>query len=115
VCKIESMVKESTEIQRLMQALMLDGDQIRQLLDLFHLKMDKMLPQLQEAIAQCSYDRIAHIAHTIKGSSGNFRYEELSQLAALIEEAARQERVEFDFSDALTKFQQLYKEIYSSR
>jgi len=115
VCKIESTMSESTEIERLKKALMLDSDQIRQLLDLFHLKMDKMLPQLQEAIAQCNCDRIAKIAHTIKGSSGNFRYEELSKLAALIEEAGREEKIDFDFDEAFRKFQQLYTEIYSSR
>lgn len=115
VCQIEPTVRESTEIEQLKQALMLEGDQIRQLLDLFHLKMKKMLPQLQEAIVECNCERIAHIAHTIKGSSGNFRYEELFQLAALIEESAREERLEFDFVDAFKKFERLYNKVYSSR
>lgn len=115
VCVIEPTVSKNTEIERLKQALMLDGDQIRQLLDLFHLKMDKILPQLQTAIIESNYERIAHIAHTIKGSSGNFRYEELSQLAAVIEEAGREERLAFDFSDAFKKFERIYNEVYSSR
>lgn len=114
-CKIETTGIESTEMQRLKQALMLEGDQIRQLLDLFHLKMEKMLPQLQEAIAECNCERIAHIAHTIKGSSGNFRYEDLSDLASLIEKSAREECLTFDFSDAFKKFERLYNEVYSSR
>jgi CheY-like chemotaxis protein/HPt (histidine-containing phosphotransfer) domain-containing protein len=114
-CKIEPTIHASTEIERLKQALMLDGDQIRQLLDLFHLKMEKILPQLQEAIIECNCERIAHIAHTIKGSSGNFRYEELSKLAAVIEESAREKCLEFDFSEAFKKFERLYHEVYSSR
>lgn len=114
-CKIEPTVRESTEIERLKQALMLEGDQIRQLLDLFHLKMEKMLPQLQEAITERNCERIAHIAHTIKGSSGNFRYEDLSKLAAVIEEAGREECLAFDFRDAFKKFERLYNEVYSSR
>lgn len=115
VCKIEPMVSDSTEIERLKKALLLDGDQIRQLLDLFHAKMDKMIPQLQEAIDQDNHERIAHIAHTIKGSSGNFRYEELSKQAAVIEEAGREECMEFDFAEAFKKFERLYSEVYSSR
>lgn len=115
VCKIEPVVKENGEIERLKQALMLDGDQIRQLLDLYHAKMDQILPKLHEAIGERNCESIAHIAHSIKGSSANFRYEELSNLAALIEESARDKRLEFDFSEAFMKFERMYNEVYSSR
>lgn len=113
VCKIQPELKESGEIERLKHALMLDGDQIRQLLDLFHAKMEKMLPQFHKAIGERNFESIAHLAHSIKGSSANFRYEELSNLAALIEESAREERLEFDYSEAFVSFERVYSEIHS--
>ncbi|MDP3265666.1 MAG: ATP-binding protein [Sulfuricurvum sp.] len=106
---------DTVEIQRLKQALMLNGDQVRQLLDLFHSKMEQTLPNLMEAITSVDYERVAKIAHSIKGSSANFRYEKFSQQAAQIEIAAREEQIEFDFKEAYIKFEQAYRELYSSR
>jgi signal transduction histidine kinase/DNA-binding NarL/FixJ family response regulator len=108
-------VKSTTESERLKQALMLDDDQIGQLLDLFHTKMKNMLPELKEAILRLDYESIAKIAHTIKGSSANFRYEEFSKLAEVIERSAREEHLEFDFQDAYVEFEYSYGVLYSSR
>lgn len=108
-------VESTIEIERLKQALMLDDDQIHQLLDLFHTKMKNMLPELKEAILRLDYESIAKIAHTIKGSSANFRYEEFSKLAAVMEKSARGEYLEFDFQEAYTHFERAYLTLYSSR
>ncbi|MDP3021915.1 MAG: ATP-binding protein [Sulfuricurvum sp.] len=108
-------IESTTESERLKQALMLDDDQIRQLLDLFHTKMKNILPELKEAILNLDYKSIAKIAHTIKGSSGNFRYEELSKLAASIEKSAREERMDFDFEEAYEHFEEKYLALYSSK
>ncbi|MDP3302093.1 MAG: response regulator, partial [Sulfuricurvum sp.] len=108
-------IENTTESERLKQALMLDDDQIHQLLDLFHTKMKNMLPELKEAILNLDYKSIAKIAHTIKGSSGNFRYEALSQLAASIEKSAREKRLDFDFEEAYGHFEEKYLALYSSR
>lgn len=108
-------IESTTEIERLKQALMLDDDQIHQLLDLFHTKMKNMLPELKEAILRLDYESIAKIAHTIKGSSANFRYEEFSKLAAVMEKSAREEYLEFDFQEAYTHFERTYLTLYSSR
>lgn len=108
-------VKSTTETERLKQALMLEDEQINQLLDLFHTKMKNMLPELKEAIVRLDYASIAKIAHTIKGSSANFRYEEFSKLAAAIEKSAREEHLEFDFQKAYGEFEYSYLLLYSSR
>ncbi len=116
VAKSEKIdIESKTESERLKQALMLDDDQIRQLLDLFHTKMKNMLPELKEAILRLDYESIAKMAHTIKGSSANFRYEEVSKLAAVIEKSAREEELEFDFQEAYGYFEQKYLTLYSSR
>lgn len=106
---------DSAEIKRLKQALMLQSDQIRQLLDLFHAKMQQSLPTLMEAVHSDDYERVATIAHSIKGSSANFRYEKFSQLAADLETAAREKDMEFDFKEAYIEFEKAYRELYSSR
>ncbi|WP_367188005.1 Hpt domain-containing protein [Sulfuricurvum sp. RIFOXYD2_FULL_44_160] len=43
---------------------------------------------------------MAFIAHTIKGSSANFRFDELSRLAYVIESAAMEKEEEFEFVEA---------------
>lgn len=106
---------DSVEIKRLKQALMLESDQIRQLLDLFHAKMQQSLPTLMEAVHSDDYERVAAIAHSIKGSSANFRYEKFSQLAAELETAAREKDMKFDFKEAYIEFEKAYRELYSSR
>lgn len=108
-------VKSTAEIERLKQALMLDDEQIRQLLDLFHTKMKNILPELKEVIVNLDYKSIAKIAHSIKGSSANFRYEEFSKLAAVIEKSAREEETLFDFKEAYIEFEEAYEKLYSSR
>ncbi|OYZ55875.1 MAG: hypothetical protein B7Y17_07350, partial [Sulfuricurvum sp. 24-42-5] len=108
-------VKSTAEIERLKQALMLDDEQIGQLLDLFHTKMKNILPELKEAILNLDYKSIAKIAHSIKGSSANFRYEEFSKLAAVIEKSAREEETLFDFKEAYIEFEEAYEKLYSSR
>ncbi|HEX5623845.1 MAG TPA: ATP-binding protein [Sulfuricurvum sp.] len=106
---------ETVEIERLKKSLMLESEQIRQLLSLFQTKMKQMLFDLNGAIQSRDYERIAKVAHTIKGSSGNFRYEELSRIAAVIEESARQKCDEFDFHEAYTVLNTEYSVLYSSR
>ncbi|MCX6073719.1 MAG: ATP-binding protein [Campylobacterales bacterium] len=91
---------ESSEMSRMKKALMLEDEQIVQLLDLFHSKMRDALLELQRAIESRDYDVLGRIAHLIKGSSANFRFEEFSRLAALIEDAALNNRETFDFEEA---------------
>lgn len=113
--KREHESRRLSEIQRLKHSLMLEDDQITQLLDLFHVKMRQVLPELKEVIDNRDYERIAHIAHSIKGSSGNFRYDGFSKLAADIEQAARKEHRKYDFKEAYENLEKGYKTLYSSR
>lgn len=106
---------QSEEMQRLEKVLMLSPQQIRQLLDLFHKNMVKLLMDLKENIEYCNYEEIGRIAHTIKGSSANFRFEEFSQLAALLEEHAMHDRELFDFNEAYGALEREYEKLYSSR
>lgn len=88
------------DMEHLMNALMLEEDQVNQLLEIYKKKMRSSLQELKSALREGSYETLAHIAHSIKGSSANFRFEELSRLAALIEESALHEDATFDYDDA---------------
>lgn len=103
------------EMERLEKVLMLSGDQIRQLLDLFHKNMIKMMTELKENIRQSNYEEIARIAHAMKGSSANFRFEEFSHRAALLEDNALHNRELFDFDEAYHTLECEYGKLYSSR
>lgn len=88
------------DMEHLKTALMLDTDQIEKLLEMYKAKMEHSLVELDSAIKQNDYESVECISHSIKGSSANFRFEELSRLAALIEKSAAENEVEFDFEDA---------------
>jgi len=107
----EVLVQKSddiSEMSRMKKAMMLDDEQIVQLLNLFHAKMEDTLKQLKEAIKSRDYDRIGRTAHLIKGSSANFRFEEFSALATLIEEASLRDRENFDFEEVYSALEKKY-------
>ncbi|MBV5334967.1 MAG: response regulator, partial [Sulfuricurvum sp.] len=105
----------SDEMKRLEKVLMLSGDQVRQLLDLFHKNMVKLLMELKENIQQSNYEEIARIAHTMKGSSANFRFEAFAHRAALLEDTALHNTELFDFNEAYRVLEYEYEKLYSSR
>ena len=113
----QSLSEESSsqEMRRLEKVLMLSSEQILQLLGLFHKNMAKLLKDLKEVIAVNESEEIARISHAIKGSSANFRFEELSRLAALLEEQALEHCDEFDFKEAYSVLVDEYEKLYSSR
>lgn len=110
-----------SEMKRLKEALMLEDEQILQLLELFYSKTTEALMELKKGIEIRDFERIGRISHTIKGSSANFRFEEFSRLAALIEESALQDIKSFDFEEAYQVLEKEYKRLpqgdtlYSSR
>jgi CheY-like chemotaxis protein/HPt (histidine-containing phosphotransfer) domain-containing protein len=90
------------DMNHLKSALMLEEEQIEYLLGIYRQKMEHSLDELVEAISDKRYESIAFIAHAIKGSSANFRFDELSRLSYVIEESASEEDGDFDFKEAYT-------------
>ncbi|MGZ5207707.1 MAG: ATP-binding protein [Sulfuricurvum sp.] len=113
--------QEYFEMERLKKALMLEDEQIFQLLELFHSKTSEALLELKKGIEIRDYECIGRIAHTIKGSSANFRFEEFSRLASLIEESAEDNAEKFDFEEGYRTLEKEYRlllrqeKLYSSR
>ncbi|QOP46094.1 hybrid sensor histidine kinase/response regulator [Sulfurimonas paralvinellae] len=85
------------DADKLTKELMLTQDELVLLLSLFIKKMETTLPELKEAIDAKEYRKIALKAHSIKGSSGNFRIEELLKNAAEMEKMAKSEEREYDY------------------
>lgn len=96
---IESSWK-NIDMSHLKSALMLEEEQIEYLLGIYYQKMDHSLHDLLKAIHLQDFNAIRFIAHAIKGSSANFRFDELSRLAYVIEESAAEEDCHFDFTEA---------------
>lgn len=97
------------DMHYLKSALMLEEDQIDYLLGIYHQKMEHSFQDLFNAIRNQEYETIRFIAHAMKGSSANFRFDEMSRLAYVIEESAAEEDRNFDFLEAYEVLQNEFK------
>jgi len=89
------------DVEKLSRELMLTHEELLMLLKLFIKKMTKTIPELQNAIVSKDYKKIALLAHSVKGSSGNFRIKILQDIASKMENMAKDENESFDYNDAL--------------
>lgn len=102
---------------KLKKELMLSEDELIMLLTLFIKKMKQQVPELQNAIKIRDYKKIALNAHSIKGSSGNFRIELLQKSASEMQKMAKEENSEYNYEEVFDKMKNRLKEIkvaYSS-
>ena len=102
---------EGLDTQKLSEELMLNDDELIMLLGLFIKKMKKTLPELQNAIQKRDYAKIALMAHSIKGSSGNFRIETLQDNASELEKMAKAENSEYDYREVYKTIKKRVEEI----
>lgn len=82
---------------KLIKELMLEPEQLLMLMEVFLAKMEKTVPQLERAIDNGVFEEVAKLAHSIKGSSANFRIKTVQNLAKCIEEAAMHSDESCDF------------------
>jgi CheY-like chemotaxis protein len=92
---------EGLNCEKLNQELMLSGDELIMLIELFIKKMAKQIPELEDAIKARDYKKIALIAHSIKGSSGNFRLEEVQEDSSKIEKMAKNKEGDYNYEAML--------------
>ena len=85
------------DADKLSEELMLTHDELIMLLGLFIKKMTNVIPDLQNAIKKRDFKKIALSAHSIKGSSGNFRIESLQLNASEMEKMAKTENGDYDY------------------
>lgn len=94
---------EGLNCEKLNQELMLSGDELIMLIELFIKKMAKQMPELENAIKVRDYKKIALIAHSIKGSSGNFRLEDVQEESSKIEKMAKGEESTYNYEALFEK------------
>lgn len=85
------------DAEKLSEELMLTHDELIMLLRLFIKKMKKVIPDLKNAIKKRNFKKMALSAHSIKGSSGNFRIESLQLNASEMEKMAKTENGDYDY------------------
>ena len=85
------------DMAKLQKELMLERDDIVMLLKVFAKKVASLEPELEAAVAARDYAKIAKLAHSIKGSSANFRMEAVQKLAKALEDAAGNKADDFDY------------------
>ena len=87
---------------KLTDELMLSEEELIMLLKLFIKKMYTTMPKLQAAIDTKDYKQIALLAHSIKGSSGNFRIKILQELSNEMEIKAKEEDRNYEYNESFT-------------
>ena len=97
--------------EKLMKELMLTEDELIMLLNLFLKKMATTIPELEEVIKVKDFKKIGLIAHSIKGSSGNFRMEALQIIANDLESMAKKQDKLYDYENALFEIKEQIEQI----
>lgn len=85
------------DTEKLMEELRLTNDELLLLVKLFIKKMKSTLPELKDAISEKNYKKIAKIAHSIKGSSGNFRLKIIQESSSDMEMKAKKNQTNYDY------------------
>jgi PAS domain S-box-containing protein len=96
---------------KLSKELMLSEDELNMLVRLFIKKMSTQIPELFESIQKKDYKKISLIAHSIKGSSGNFRMQELQKITSEVENKAKNKDINYDYASMFEKIQDILNSI----
>jgi len=99
------------DIEKLSEELVLNEDELKMLIGLFIKKMEKTLPQLENAINLKEYKKIGFLSHSIKGSSGNFRIEILQVLSNEMEKMAKGKVSSYNYEENFEKMKKKIEEI----
>ena len=85
------------DMNKAREELLLSNEEIVMLVSLYIGKMKKMIPELREVIEKKDYKKINSIAHSIKGSSANFRLENLQAMSDELEKMAKKEDEKYNY------------------
>jgi len=102
---------EGLNMKKLRDELLLNNEEILMLVNLFIKKMNTSLPSLHEAIKNKDYDKIQILSHGIKGSSANFRLENLQELASKLENMAKEKNNSYNYLKVFLEIDEIVKGI----
>jgi HPt (histidine-containing phosphotransfer) domain-containing protein len=69
----------------------------------------QILDLLKESIESKNYDNIRSCAHSIKGSAGNIKFNEIYEMAKEMEIAAKEENSDFEYMQYLDAIKNIIK------
>lgn len=110
----DEIVENSFCMDSLRDELQLDSEQLKTLLLIYIKKMDETLPKLRDEISRRNYYAISRLAHSIKGSSANFRLQDIQTLAQELESNARDENEIYNYEKCAENIELLYRRIKNS-
>jgi PAS domain S-box-containing protein len=117
-CDMREVVQENPSNSKgginfadLQNELQLDIDQLKILLGIYVKKMDEILPILLDTIIKKDLEKVRNLAHNIKGSSANFRFDEIQRIANVIEDSASENDMSFEYLEAYKVLEDEYKKI----
>jgi len=99
------------DADKLSEELMLNHEELVMLLELFIKKMQHVIPQLHAAIQERDFKKIAFESHSIKGSSANFRIEQLQLSASEMEKMAKGENANYDYEGVFLQMKSTLEKI----
>ena len=93
----------------LCEILQVTPEQLQRLLQIYRDNMERTLGELSRAIEANDFRQIALLAHTMKGSSGNFRFETLTRLAETMETGGRAGDAALDYRALFGRIAEAYE------
>ncbi len=104
----------SINYNTLQNELHLDMEQLKTLLAIYIKKMNEILPLFLDAITEKNLEKVRNLAHNIKGSSANFRFDEMQRIAKVIEDSAIEGDMSFEYLEAYNLLESEYEKITQS-
>jgi histidine phosphotransfer protein HptB len=71
-----------------------DSGVVQDLLDTFVVEGSRQIDQMQPALEDENYEKLSHLGHNLKGSSGNLGAVQLADFCHKLEQAAKNEETE---------------------
>lgn len=101
---------EKIDLHSLAQQFEFDPNDIRRMVDMFFKSTEKTLGLLDDAVRSQDMEAIYKAAHSIKGSAGALRLNELHAYALEVEMAGRH-NVQIDYAEAAEKLANMVRSI----
>ena len=89
------------DIQEMATVIGLKAKHIPILIASFLEESEEIIARLEDAISAKDYDAINHNAHSIKGSAGNLRFNEIYEMAKNMEMAGKSSDSSFNYTENL--------------
>ncbi len=89
------------DIQKTAAIIGIKEKHVSMLIKSFIQESDTILSNLEDAITKKDYEMIDHNAHSIKGSAGSLRFNEIHEMAKSMELAGKSSDISFEYEETL--------------